>query len=624
MLKFLIISIISSALTIASVHANEPRHEDQVTNLAYGHALFEFFQSKPLEAITQLEVALFKKTLPEQAVDAQLLLASLYFEYGLEQESQALFQQLLNKPSIAQTESNTHNKVWFNLAKVEYQQQKYASANQLLSLIQGRLSPQREAEKNYLLSHLSIQNQQLELAQKHTQLIPQDSIWSYYARYNLALALLKAPNSKQNTQGHQLMLSLNVEDLVNDEKLALKDHALLTLGLDQLQSQQQSTAIDYFSQIRLNSALSNQSLLATGWAWSQADQAEKALIYWQTLQNKRQKDLASQESFLTVPYAYEQLKQDYQAINYYQQAATHFASLLVDLSGLSADIQQGELIQSLHNEQLIEDHLNPEVLNSAPPTRASQYLYTLFADKAFTQSIKNYQELLDIKKALLDWQLKLPTLMLMLDERRRSFDYKRTLVQPSIEQSAIDQLQQQREQLAEQIKQAQNDDSSLLLSSETELEHLETVEYIQDLINQLSDQQTMDDEQQRLNRLSGLLLWDINTDYAPRLWQTTKQLNELDQTLNLAQQSIHSLNQAIPENDRALTQFQRQIAQQRERNEQLLEQTDQLISQQQKQINQLAINALNNYQFHIKQLQLNARYSLARLYDKLASNGSVQ
>ena len=51
----------------------------------------------------------------------------------------------------------------------------------------------------------------------------------------------------------------------------------------------------------------------------------------------------------------------------------------------------------------------------------------------------------------------------------------------------------------------------------------------------------------------------------------------------------------------------------------LRQRTGELLQQQEQHINRLAIDAIREQQKHIVQLRLNARFELARIYDKLAA-----
>jgi hypothetical protein len=119
--------------------------------------------------------------------------------------------------------------------------------------------------------------------------------------------------------------------------------------------------------------------------------------------------------------------------------------------------------------------------------------------------------------------------------------------------------------------------------------------------------------------LSGLLDWQISTDYAPRLWQARKQLHALDRAMLESEQRAQSLG-ALTDLSRArFAEFEYRIDGQDARIKNLSERVGKLINRQQSRINRLAISAIQQQQQRIIQLRLNARYSVARLYDSLVS-----
>jgi predicted RNase H-like nuclease (RuvC/YqgF family) len=120
--------------------------------------------------------------------------------------------------------------------------------------------------------------------------------------------------------------------------------------------------------------------------------------------------------------------------------------------------------------------------------------------------------------------------------------------------------------------------------------------------------------------LAGLLDWQISTDYAPRIWQARKQLRALDQALLESQQRARSLRQITEQSRARFAEFEHRIDGQDARIKALYERVGRLIAQQESRINQLAINAVEQQQQQITRLRLNARYSLARLYDSLVSD----
>ena len=58
--------------------------------------------------------------------------------------------------------------------------------------------------------------------------------------------------------------------------VALRDRANLSLGLMQLRMELPQSAIDNLSRVRLKGPLSNDALLASGWAWYQLNKFKQA------------------------------------------------------------------------------------------------------------------------------------------------------------------------------------------------------------------------------------------------------------------------------------------------------------------------------------------------------------
>ncbi|HZP11601.1 MAG TPA: tetratricopeptide repeat protein [Nevskiaceae bacterium] len=86
---------------------------------------------------------------------------------------------------------------------------------------------------------------------------------SPYARYNLAIALL---NEGRVEQGRTILDRLGTMKVTDVETLTLRDRANLTLGYHFLRSQQGGTAKPIFGRIRTEGPYSNRALLGLGWS----------------------------------------------------------------------------------------------------------------------------------------------------------------------------------------------------------------------------------------------------------------------------------------------------------------------------------------------------------------------
>jgi tetratricopeptide (TPR) repeat protein len=608
-LKFCCILLtLSTAVISLSLRAES---EPPALDIPYGTALYKLFQNKTLDAITEVEAGKYRNAFTRQPDDAELLLGSLYFNYGLPDDAEKIFNQLIQQ---ARPES-TQNRVWFNLARVNYDQSNYEQAEQLLSRISKPLPELREQQRQYLLSSLLTRKKNFEQAVKALQKINPDSIWRAYATYNLSIAQVSAGREEEGYKGLENLQKLNIP---GDEFAGLLDSSQLALGLNSLRREENDAAIAHFLKIRFSGPVSNKALLGIGWAWSQKADLEKAISYWRTLQKKTQIDGATLESYLAIPYALEIKQRKKQAIEYYRQAAANYDKLLLEQQNLISQITDDQLIDALIQYRIIEDSSIKLIAQTELEKNTPNYLYTLIADKEFQLQLRHYQELLDILNALLKWDESIPVLTLMLNERRASFESKLPAIENTAEYDKLNALQSQVEQLSQKVTSIVSEENYLALANSDENEYLQQLDELKSILEQLEGQQDINQEKDKYRLLKGLLQYQIETDFPTRAWHATSELKSLTKAMQETSTSAQSLSLAAETNNTTLSELEERIAGQTSIINQLLTKVDNLLGRQKNHINQIAINTLLKQQDYIKQLRLSARYSLARLYDDLA------
>ncbi len=582
-------------------------------DLTYGTALYQLFQHNTLNAITEIEVGKFKNAFNAQPDDAELLRGSLYFNYGLTDDAEQIFSQLLKQ----EKPESTQDRIWFNLARVQYEQGNFEQAEQLLTRIANPLPEIREQQRQYLLSSLLTRKQDFKQAADTIEKISPRSIWRAYAIYNLSVTQIAAGQEKVGYQGLQKLQTL---DLSGDEFAGLLDSSQLALGLNSLRLEQSDDAINHFLNIRFSGPISNKALLGIGWAWSQKSDLDKAMGYWKALQKKTQIDAATLESYLAIPYALELKQRKTQALEYYRQAAANYDMLLTEQQNLIAQIADDELIDALIQNRILEDSSIKLIGEETTLEKNTpNYLYMLIANKQFQQQVRHYQELLDILDALLKWDENIPVFNLMLNERRANFERKRPAIENTAEYENLEAIRSQVENLSDKVTAVVNEENYLALANPAETEYLQQLDELKIILDELDGQQDLSEEKAKYHLLKGLLQYQIETDFPRRSWRAKSELKSLNQSMLETSAAAQSLNQAAGINDKTLLQLEARIAGQSSAINGLLTQVDNLLGRQKNLINQIAINTLLKQQDHIKQLRLSARYSLARLYDDLAS-----
>ncbi len=602
--------LLAVALLSSVINAAEIRNTHRVENLAYGQALFEYFQQNELSAITSLLVAKQKPQSSTQANESDLLLADLYYGYGLYRESERLFSRLLT----VDTDHALLNRVWFNLARLNHDQGYYEQSLELLSRIDDSLPEQSQYEKQYLLTNLHLRNSKFDDARRAMKKIDQDSIWYQYARYNLGVSLLE---NNQLDEAEAYLEPLGLLETNFEETLALRDKANLSQGLSQLNNSKPEAAITSFERIRLEGPFSHTALLATGWAWNQLDQFSRALVPWLTLAQKNTIDPATQEALLAIPTTLEQNQKPKLAVQYFELAANQFDKQLEVLEQSITTIRARELVSLLNQNALISN--GSKFAATSLQSSSAPYLHILFASGEFQREINRYQQLIDISAILNHWQLNLPTLALMLDERRQYFQIKRPLLEQSSNFDNLETLKRSRNQYADELLLIKDSGNHLGLATTGEREQLQRLNKVSKTINNIGDRHDISNQKDRHRLLSGLLDWEISTSYAPRLWAAQKQLNHLDQALSIATSRADSLRQVNRNSQQTFADLDFRIKAQKGRISGLIQRVTDLLERQEKQINRVAIAAIDEQMQHIVQLRLNARYSLARLYDSVVN-----
>jgi len=593
-----------------SLYADDINKTHRVENLAYGQALYEYFQDNQLNAITGLLVADLQPQSQNQRDESDLLLADLYYSYGLYEESNQLFSRLLS----ADTARSLLNRVWFNLARLNHDQGYDQRALELLAQIDDSLPEQLLDEKHYLLGNLYLNENKIDEAEDASRKIDDESIWYPYSRYNLGVTLLENHNLDA---GKSILEELGEMPATSEEILALRDQANLSLGLNMLRNSRPEVALASFERVRLKGPFSHNALLGAGWAWNRLDQFSKALVPWLELAENNAIDAATQEALLAIPTALEANEKPKLAVQYYELAARQFDKQLERLDEVIKTINRGELIGILEINALVFE--GSKFAQASLQSTTAPYLHILMASKDFQQAVKRLRELLEIQATLNHWQFNLPTLSIMLAERRQRFQDKLPLLQQSTDFENLENLKKSRNQLAAKFREVETGEDYLKLANIDEKEQLEILQQVNENLDTIGSQRDTSEQQDMQRLLNGLLHWQISTDYAPRLWSAQKQLIELDRALEISQQRAESLRRISGGSLQQFDGYETRIKEKEDRINAAKQQITDLVERQQQRINRLAIDAIVQQQQHIVQLRLNTRYALARLYDSLVS-----
>jgi hypothetical protein len=352
-----------------------------------------------------------------------------------------------------------------------------------------------------------------------------------------------------------------------EEKLALRDRANLTLGYTQLQLGDNPKAKQAFQKVRLDSLDSQAALLGLGWSAAYGKEYQIALSIWDNLKHSSPSSEYVLESYLASAYAYEQAFAPTQALAELEQGLQHYHSELMDLQNMQDLASQDSYFLSLATVQQDQQ------------VTAEQGLYfaAIMSDSGFVSSLNSLQENLQLRQILINWQDELASFRLMLAERRVETQSRIARLKDNQSLDKLTDFQQQREQLSRLIELAQQPGGQGLLTSSTALawqlrlqKAMQTNQSILLAKQALGQPALAADYQKRLQRIDGLLLWQDQEDFSERLWLAKKELLAVDEVLAQTREQRQNLVSLLSQSPEYNHQEQQIAALQQRVDEQLL------------------------------------------------------
>lgn len=588
----------------------------RVRDLDYGVSLYHFYQNKYLSAITDILIAEHYQRIDPEHKNPQLLLGGLYLSYDLHNKSSEIFENLLHDKSLA-IAADIKDRAWFLLGKNHYRNGFIKKAEQSLIKVKGSLQLDDEEQRLYLLNTIYLREKDIVAAENILTKFPENSTWKYYSQFNTASYLIQTADKVQ--QGHKLFSSLSSITPQTSEQSLLVDKANLALAYVALKDKKSQVSIERFNKIRLESAETNKALLGIGWARYREKQYKEAIIPWMNLASSyAESDLSVQEALISIPYAFEKMQENEQALYQYGLAIESYKFQLSEIQQLEKLIKSVKYIKQLNPGSLgdesipvkqIVDRLDPLIL---------RYLLSLITSQEYQSSVQSYQQLIHMRYLLKRWQNSMPALHMILAEKRKTYKNKlsRTLNDKSLDRVLV--LVKRRDKLVEFVKSIELEEKAFKLASASELEQMALLKVTSDKINKLkSSSEDLSEQRFKQRILNGVLAWEIETDYPVRVWHVKKSLRELNLAVKKMNTSIASLKASYISAPQQFLQFDDRINNKNNKIKQLAYKINEALKEQQYSIRAMTLDALKIHRNQIKLYHDRALYAKARLYDSL-------
>jgi hypothetical protein len=600
----------------ATTYARDGRW-GEVKDPHFGEVLFHFYQQKYFSAITHLMAAQAEQRVGHHKDEAEILRGGMYLSYGLHREAGKIFQRLIDEGAPP----DVRDRAWFYLAKIWYQRGYLEQGVEALSRIQQALPGALQEERQVLAALLLMKRERYKEAVQVLGRFSGRSEWASYARYNMGVALVKAG---EKNDGVKLLEDIGEMRADDNEMRALRDKANLALGYAFLRTGGPERAKSYLEDVRLNGPFSNKALLGMGWALSERGQHKKSLVPWMELQSRNPIDVAVQESLLAVPYALRQLKAIKHSLQNYEAAISVYSAEIARLGHAIDSVRAGKL--------LIADLLQGPAtetgwfwrLKRLSDTPENRYLTHLLASHDFHEALKNYRDLVFLSANMDRWLDNIDAFDAILETRRKGYEERLPRIIQKYNVLDLAALRERRDDHAERLAAIVGRHDAMALANTEERRFLATLDRINANIDRISDDTDVADYRAKHKFFSGLLFWRISTDYKPRLRRAQRAIREVDDALVQAESRQQSLRAAQKYARKGFEGYRSRITTLRQRLRTLESQVKAVIRDHQHYLQELAVAALEDQRKRLRAYITQARFGIARIYDRSVSQVEEQ
>jgi len=588
----------------------------KVRDLDYGDVLFHFFQDDYFDALVRLEVSRDLNRIEHHSSEAELLSGGLYLSLGLHSEASRIFNRLLAGPVPQSVSDRAH----FYLARIGYQRGYHAEAWRSLERIRAPLPGPLESERRLLASNVLMAQGRYSEAVGALQQAADDD-WAPYARFNLGVAMVRSGSAEE---GRRLLESVGTMAAQSDEERSLRDRANLALGFAHLQERAGEPAVAALSRVRLDGPFTNRALLGLGWAETDVQRPERALVPWLELREGRLLDSAVQESFLAVPYAYAQLASNGQAAQQYRLAVQAYAEESTRIGESIAAIREGgfldAILDAVPQDETVGWFWQLQNVPDAPHTR---YLYHLLASHEFQEGLKNYRDLRIMQRNLERSRESLAAFDHMVEAREMAAAARAPRKTEVLANTDLDSLLQRQDALTERVAAIAANRDVTALATDTERRQWAALERIEQVLAGLPPGPQREALAERARLLRGTQLWQFDAEYKVRLRRAEQSLRETGVALDEARERVARVEQAGESAPRDTAGFAQRVDDLAGRVDAIGPRIDATAAAQQQMLANVAVQELEAQKRRLASYAMQAQFALASLYDG-ATAGAAQ
>ena len=328
-------------------------------------------------------------------------------------------------------------------------------------------------------------------------------------------------------------------------------------------------------------------------------------------------DIAVQEAWLALPYAYNKLDIHGRAALLYGQSVDAFAAELDKVDASIANIREGAFLKALVREEIRRDADWVIRLRGLPDAPETFYLISLMASHGFQTALQNYLDLEDLRRRLVAWQGSLDAFDDLIALRRSYYEPRLPGMDQLFRQlDARMRLRlEQRKHLDARLQQLLLDPRPELLATQREQTWSARLDALEADLSGV-DAEARDAMQERIARLRGALTWALETEYPERLTDAHRHLRGLDADVEALTAQYEAFVRTRQSAAHSYVGYDASIRGLQARIGEALERAEQLMVRQGQRLESVAIEQLLARRELLATYQNRARFAFADSYDR--------
>jgi len=503
------------------------------------------------------------------------------------------------------------NEAAYRLARIHFQKGQLDDALRAIERIDGQVPADIRNDVEYLRANIYLATARPELARPILRRLQGVKELAGFSEYNLAIAELQAERTEQALSQLDKAGSVKAAD---EPTRAIRDKANLVRGTMLLEAERYEEAKLALDRVRLDGPFSNQALLSAGWADTHGNRYQRAVVPWNILAKRNRTDPAVQEAMLALPYAYGELNVHGRAAVLYNRALESFGAELSRLDASIEAIRDGRFLEALVREEIRKDRDWVIRLRELPDAPETFYLMALMASHDFQTGLSNYLDLEDLRKRLLRWQTSFSAFEDIIARRR---DYYDPLL-PELD-AQFREVDSRRRLRLEQHQILSDRLQGLLVAPRPEFlatTEERTTSLQLDALRAGLDEETDAALIARIERLQGLLTWEVKTNYHDRLTEFYGHLQDSQVAIDELTRQYDAYVRVRQAATHSYVGYDIPIKRMRTRVEAGLARIDLLMARQGRMLEQVAVRELESRVRRLESYEERARYALADSYDR--------